>query len=63
MYWPIRTPLLLAVKARGGTPVPGAEWFVRQAAAQFELFTRQSADESLMRAAFENAVQPGAAPR
>jgi 3-dehydroquinate dehydratase/shikimate dehydrogenase len=63
VYWPIRTPLLLAVKARGGTPVPGAEWFVRQAAAQFQLFTRQEADESLMRAAFENAVQPGAAPR
>ena len=39
-YRPVKTPLLEAAIARGCTAVPGAEWFVRQAAAQFELFTR-----------------------
>jgi len=29
VYRPIRTPLLLKAKAKGCTPVPGVEWFVR----------------------------------
>jgi shikimate 5-dehydrogenase len=37
--------------------VPGAEWFVRQAGAQFELFTQTKADDAVMRAAFENALR------
>jgi len=36
--------------------VPGGEWFVRQAQAQFRVFTGQDADEQLLRAAFANAL-------
>ena len=56
VYRPVKTPLLAAAVARGCTAVPGAEWFVRQAAGQFKLFTRQDPDEDLMRAAFEHAL-------
>jgi 3-dehydroquinate dehydratase/shikimate dehydrogenase len=56
VYRPVKTALLAAAMERGCTPVPGAEWFVRQAAGQFKLFTHQDADEDLMRAAFENAI-------
>ncbi len=56
VYRPVRTALLTAARERGCTPVPGGEWFVRQAAAQFRLFTGRGADEELMRAAFEHAV-------
>jgi shikimate 5-dehydrogenase len=49
----------MRTKRTGGTPVPGGEWFVRQAQKQFELFTHQGADEALMRAAFEHALQEG----
>ena len=56
VYRPIRTPLLLAAKKKGCTPVPGGEWFVRQALEQFRLFTHGDADEGLMRAAFETAA-------
>jgi 3-dehydroquinate dehydratase/shikimate dehydrogenase len=54
VYRPIRTPLLVAAAERGCTPVPGAEWFVRQAAAQYRLFTGAEPDEALMRATFEH---------
>jgi len=54
VYRPIKTPLLAAAAARGCTAVPGAEWFVRQAAAQYRLFTGADPDEALMRAAFEH---------
>ena len=57
VYRPLRTRLLADALARGCTAVPGAEWFVRQAHAQFKLFTQHDADEALMRAAFENAVK------
>jgi 3-dehydroquinate dehydratase/shikimate dehydrogenase len=60
VYNPIRTPLLEAARARGCTPVPGAEWFVRQAAAQFRAFTRQDPDDAVLRAAFENALSASA---
>ena len=56
VYRPLKTPLLLEAKKRGCTPVPGGEWFVRQAQAQFKLFTGQDADEALVRAAFTNAL-------
>ena len=59
VYRPIRTPLLLAARRRGCTAIPGGEWFVRQARAQFELFTHQEPDDALMRAAFESAVSAG----
>lgn len=56
VYRPVKTPLLAAAVAKGCTAVPGAEWFVRQAAAQFQLFTQTPPDEALLRAAFENAI-------
>jgi 3-dehydroquinate dehydratase/shikimate dehydrogenase len=56
VYRPLKTPLLLEAKKKGCTPVPGGEWFVRQAQAQFKVFTGQDADEALMRAAFANAL-------
>jgi len=56
VYRPVRTALLVAATARGCTAIPGAEWFVRQAAGQFLQFTQQGANEDLMRAAFENAL-------
>jgi len=60
VYRPIRTALLGAAHGKGCTPVPGAEWFVRQAAAQFKLFTHQGADAALLRHAFEHALGVGA---
>ena len=62
VYRPINTALLRACKRKGGTPVPGGEWFVRQAAAQFQLFTHQEADDSLMRAAFEHGLIDSGSP-
>ena len=56
VYRPIKTALLAAAAARQCTPVPGAEWFVRQAALQFRLFTRQEPDAALLRHAFEHAL-------
>jgi len=56
VYRPLKTPFLQDAKKRGCTPVPGGEWFVRQAQAQFKLFTGQDADEALVRAAFANAL-------
>ncbi len=54
-YRPLRTPLLVAAQERGNTPVPGGEWFVRQAAEQFQRFTHQEPDMALMRATFQHA--------
>lgn len=56
VYRPIRTALLAAAHARGGTAVPGAEWFVRQAALQFRLFAQRDPDVALIRHAFESAL-------
>lgn len=58
VYRPIKTPLLAAAHARGALAVPGAEWFVRQAALQFRLFTREEPDVALLRHAFEGALAP-----
>lgn len=57
VYRPLKTPLLAEAVRKGCTAVPGGEWFVRQAQAQFTLFTGQAPDEKLMRAAFTNALQ------
>jgi shikimate 5-dehydrogenase len=57
VYRPLKTPLLAESVRKGCTAVPGGEWFVRQAQAQFKLFTGQPPDEALMRAAFTNAMQ------
>jgi shikimate 5-dehydrogenase len=55
VYRPIKTPLLVAALERGCTAVPGGEWFVRQAALQFKLFTNVEPDEPLIRKSFEHA--------
>ncbi|MFT5285467.1 MAG: 3-dehydroquinate dehydratase/shikimate dehydrogenase [Planctomycetota bacterium] len=57
VYRPIRTPLLVEAHKRGCTAIPGGEWFVRQAAEQFQLFTRTEPDSELLRAAFETALK------
>jgi 3-dehydroquinate dehydratase/shikimate dehydrogenase len=56
VYRPLATPLLRAAKRRGCTAVPGGEWFVRQAAHQFRLFTNADAPEALLRKTFESAI-------
>ncbi len=56
VYRPLKTPLLQEAMKKNCTPVPGGEWFVRQAQAQYKAFTGQDADEQLMRAAFANAL-------
>ncbi|MDE0890836.1 MAG: type I 3-dehydroquinate dehydratase [Planctomycetota bacterium] len=56
VYRPVKTPLLAAAIACGCTAVPGGEWFVRQAARQYRLFTSQEPDEEMLRAAFRHAL-------
>jgi len=63
VYRPLKTPLLTAALAKGCTAVPGGEWFVRQAEAQFKLFTGQDPDRALLRAAFDHAYQEDRAAR
>ena len=60
VYRPLRTPLLMAAKKKGCTAIPGGEWFVRQAQAQYQLFTRKEPDEALMRATFDMALKEDA---
>jgi 3-dehydroquinate dehydratase / shikimate dehydrogenase len=55
VYRPLKTPLLAEAVRKGCTAIPGGEWFVRQAATQFKLFTGQEPDIALMRAAFDHA--------
>lgn len=43
VYNPVETPMLRAAKARGYRVIDGVEMFVKQAAAQFELWTGESA--------------------
>jgi len=54
-YRPMLTPLLAAARERDTTMVPGGEWFVRQAMEQFQRFTHQEPNETLMRKTFEHA--------
>ncbi len=51
VYNPIETKLLREARERGATCVSGIEMFVRQAARQFELFTRNPAPIDKMREA------------
>lgn len=60
VYRPVRTPLLLAARERECTMVPGGEWFVRQAAAQFQHFTGQDPDTALLRSTFHSLVEEDA---
>ena len=47
VYNPIDTPMLKAAKARGYRTIDGVQMFVKQAAAQFEIWTGQQAPEDL----------------
>lgn len=47
VYNPIETPMLKAAKERGYRTIDGVQMFVKQAAAQFEIWTGQSAPEDL----------------
>jgi len=47
VYNPVETPMLRAAKARTGRVIDGVEMFVRQAAAQFELWTGKKAPRGL----------------
>jgi 3-dehydroquinate dehydratase/shikimate dehydrogenase len=43
VYNPIETPMLKAAKERGYRTIDGVQMFVKQAAAQFELWTGETA--------------------
>lgn len=62
VYRPVRTPLLMAAKQKECTLVPGGEWFVRQAAAQFHHFTGVEPDQALLRSTFAGLVEEAGAP-
>ena len=47
VYNPIETPMLKAAKEHGYRTIDGVQMFVKQAEAQFELWTGQSAPEDL----------------
>ena len=47
VYNPIETPMLKAAKERGYRTIDGVQMFVKQAAAQFEIWTGQQAPEEL----------------
>lgn len=47
VYNPIETPMLRAAKEHGFRTIDGVEMFVRQAAAQFELWTGKAAPVQL----------------
>jgi 3-dehydroquinate dehydratase / shikimate dehydrogenase len=49
VYNPVETKLLVQVKARGAQTISGVEMFVKQAAAQFETWTKTPAPIELMR--------------
>jgi shikimate dehydrogenase len=54
VYNPRDTRLLKDAKAAGCRTIPGLEMFLHQAAAQFELWTNQTAPADVMRAVLES---------
>jgi 3-dehydroquinate dehydratase/shikimate dehydrogenase len=57
IYNPMKTKLLQHAEANGAKTIGGVEMFVRQAAAQFEAWTGQSAPRDLMRQTIEARLQ------
>ena len=49
IYNPVQTRLLTAAQQAGCVTIPGTEMFVRQGAAQFQLWTGQTAPLDLFR--------------
>ncbi|MDP6519240.1 MAG: type I 3-dehydroquinate dehydratase, partial [Planctomycetota bacterium] len=60
VYSPRDTALLRAAAQAGAIPISGGEWFLRQAALQFQLFTGQEANKPLLRAALGGALERAA---
>ena len=58
VYNPESTLLIKDTRNRGGIAVSGLEMFIRQAAAQFELFTNEDAPIETMREALRRAISP-----
>jgi 3-dehydroquinate dehydratase/shikimate dehydrogenase len=58
VYNPMRTKLIQQAEQAGAKTVGGVEMFVRQAARQFELWTKQSAPIDVMRRALESRLAP-----
>jgi 3-dehydroquinate dehydratase/shikimate dehydrogenase len=56
VYNPMRTKLLEQAQQAGAKTVGGVEMFVRQAARQFELWTKQGAPIDVMRRALESRL-------
>lgn len=56
VYRPLETALVREARARGAIVLDGSQWFLRQAAQQFEAFTARAPNELAMRSAFEDAV-------
>ncbi len=56
VYRPADTPLLRAARAAGAVAIPGADWFLEQALAQFRAFTAAEPPVDAMRAALTSAL-------
>lgn len=57
VYNPLKTTLLKRAGEQGKTVIPGLEMFLEQAAAQFELWTNQTAPRAVMRSAVLDVLQ------
>ena len=49
VYNPLQTKMLAMAEAAGAKTVNGAEMFIRQAIAQFKIFTAKQPNEQIMR--------------
>ncbi len=63
IYRPERTELLKLAAKKGIATVSGVEMFLAQGIAQWELWTRQPAPESVMRRAVLTALHTEASPK
>jgi 3-dehydroquinate dehydratase/shikimate dehydrogenase len=59
VYNPVETRLLREAKGAGATVAPGLDWFVDQAAAQFEIWTERPAPRAVMARTLRAALQDG----
>ncbi len=57
VYNPLETALIRQARESGKETIPGLEMFLEQAAAQFEIWTRQSAPRQVMKAAVLDLLQ------
>lgn len=62
VYRPADTPLLRAARAAGAVTIPGAEWFLEQALAQFCAFTAAEPPVEAMRAVLTSALAAEESP-